>query len=304
MTMDWTKRIRLRHLEILQMLAATGNISITADALNMTQPGISRWLKELEDDIGLPLFERHTRGLRLTSHGEALLSHAEIIMNQLELTKDDLNARKHEGSGLVNIGVTGAVTADFAPKSVIKLLEILPNVQISLLEGTMDSLLAKLKAGNLDIVIGRSPQELLDKEIDHETLYTEPLRFVVNPTHPILKNALITWEEMYSYPWIIWPQNAPLRKDLENALMADKIHLPPKYVESNSLNLNIQLLSMRDFICVLSLRTAKRFETLGIVKILDIFLSTLGSVSLYWRKDSVHHRIAVQKALSAIKLTI
>ncbi|MCQ9329500.1 LysR family transcriptional regulator [Pelistega suis] len=303
MATDWTKRIRLRHLEIFIDLAKSGNISVTAETLNMTQPGISRWLKELEDDIGLPLFERHTRGLRLTSHGQTLLQHAEVIMNQLNITKDDLSSRKNEGSGVVNIGLTGAVTANFAPKSVVKLLEMSPNIQLSLLEGTMDMLVANLLSGSLDIVLGRSPQQLLDNDIEHEVLYTEPIRFVVNPQHPLLQAATVKWSEMYRYPWLIWPKNTPLRQDLEKALMHDKKHLPSKYIESNSLNLNIQLLSMQDFICVLSLRTAKRFEALGIVKILDVSVSTSGSVSLLWRKDSTY-RHAVQTALSAIRQSI
>lgn len=303
MTIDWTKRIRVRHLEILVELANSGNISLTADSLNMTQPGISRWLKELEDDIGLPLFERHTRGLRLTAHGEALLHHAKIILNQLDITKKDLNSRKNEGSGIVNIGITGAVTTDFAPKVVTKLLDIAPNIQIALFEGTMDSLLNRLHMGNLDIVIGRSPQHLLATDIEHETLYTEPFRFVVNPNHPLLKKQVIEWDEMYQYPWIIWPQNTPLRQDLEMALMAEKRTLPEKYVESNSLNLNIQLLSLQNFISVVSLRTARRFEHIGIIKILDIFISALGSVSVFRRKDSMQ-RPAVKKALLAIKSTV
>lgn len=303
MTIDWTKRIRVRHLEILVELANSGNISLTADSLNMTQPGISRWLKELEDDIGLPLFERHTRGLRLTAHGEALLHHAKIILNQLDITKKDLNSRKNEGSGIVNIGITGAVTTDFAPKVVTKLLDIAPNIQIALFEGTMDSLLNRLHMGNLDIVIGRSPQHLLATDIEHEILYTEPFRFIVNLNHPLLKKQAIEWDEVYQYPWIIWPQNTPLRQDLEMALMAEKRTLPEKYVESNSLNLNIQLLSLQNFISVVSLRTARRFEHIGIIKILDIFISALGSVSVFRRKDSMQ-RPAVKKALLAIKSTV
>ena len=61
---DWTYRLRLRHLETLLHLAQTGNMSQTAEALNTTQPGLSKWLRELEEDIGMPLFERHARGLR------------------------------------------------------------------------------------------------------------------------------------------------------------------------------------------------------------------------------------------------
>ncbi len=60
--MDWTQRLRLRNLQMLLSLAETGNMSQSAALLNTTQPGLSKWLKDLEDDIGLPLFERQHVG--------------------------------------------------------------------------------------------------------------------------------------------------------------------------------------------------------------------------------------------------
>ncbi|RAD65106.1 LysR family transcriptional regulator, partial [Burkholderia multivorans] len=71
--MDWTYRLRLRHLQVLLSLASTGNLSQSAAALATTQPALSKWLKELEEDVGLPLFERHARGLRPTPYGDALI---------------------------------------------------------------------------------------------------------------------------------------------------------------------------------------------------------------------------------------
>ena len=56
--MDWTHRLRLRHLQVLLSLAGTGNLSQSAVVLATTQPALSKWLKELEEDVGLPLFER------------------------------------------------------------------------------------------------------------------------------------------------------------------------------------------------------------------------------------------------------
>src|SRR5690606_11436190 len=82
--MDWTHRLRLRNVKMLLSLAQTRNISHSAAALNTTQPGLSKWLKDLEDDIGLPLFERHARGLRPTSYGEVLIAHAQRLDAQLE----------------------------------------------------------------------------------------------------------------------------------------------------------------------------------------------------------------------------
>src|SRR5260370_41586925 len=110
--MDWTYRLRLRHLQVLLSLARTGNLSQSAIALNTTQPALSKWLKELEEDVGLPLFERHARGLRPTSNGEALIEHARRIEAHLDTARDDMQALRGGGSGLVPIRTAGVSAAD------------------------------------------------------------------------------------------------------------------------------------------------------------------------------------------------
>ena len=152
--MDWTYRLRLRHLQVLLSLASTGNLSQSAAALNTTQPALSKWLKELEEDVGLPLFERHARGLRPTSHGEALIEHARRIEAHLDLARDDMQALRAGGSGLVSIGTSGVSAADTVPLAVARLLERIPRAQVRLVEGTMNLLMPQLARGELDIVVG------------------------------------------------------------------------------------------------------------------------------------------------------
>ena len=112
--MDWTHRIRLRNLKIILSLAQTRNLSHSAAMLNTTQPGLSKWLKDLEEDIGLPLFERHARGLRLTSHGEALVAHAKRIDAQLDRAATDMQVLREGGGGRVVIGASGAAASETA----------------------------------------------------------------------------------------------------------------------------------------------------------------------------------------------
>lgn len=300
MTSDWTKRIRLRNLEIILALATNGNISLTADVLNMTQPGVSRWLKELEEDIGLKLFERHSRGLRPTEHGQILIDHARKILNQLDFIRDDLKARRNDGSGMVRLGCSGATTTNIAPAAIRALTQKWPNVQVSVLEGTMDSLLDHLQAGSLDIVIGRSTKRLLAEPIEFETLYIEPLHFVASARHPLSQRKQVHWRDIYQFRWIVWPEHTPIREDLEMALLMDKKALPDIYIESNSSNFNINLLEQTDYIGIASSRTAHRWQQLGLLRILNLPLAGLGSVSVFWHKDSLS-RHAVQATLQAIR---
>ena len=298
--MDWTYRLRLRHLQVLLSLASTGNLSQSATALNTTQPALSKWLKELEEDVGLPLFERHARGLRPTSFGESLIEHARRIEAHLDVARDDMQAMREGGSGLVSIGTSGVSAADTVPLAVARLLERMPRAQVRLVENTMNQLMPQLARGELDIVVGRSGHQYDDPQLQTETLYTEPINFVAGLQHRLAGNSTVSWDDVLAYSWIVWPQGTPVRTALEAALTAEGRTLPNHCVESNSAILNLTLLNNTELVGVASHRAALRFEQLNALRILPIRLEGFGSVSVYWHAENVN-RAAVAIALESLR---
>ncbi|MGO4304986.1 MULTISPECIES: LysR family transcriptional regulator [unclassified Cupriavidus] len=298
--MDWTQRLRLRNLQMLLSLAETGNMSQSATLLNTTQPGLSKWLKDLEDDIGLPLFERQARGLRPTPYGESLIEHARRIEAQLDSARDDLQAMRDGGSGLVVVGTSGASSADTVPLAVLHLLQRQPRAQVRLVETTMDRLMSQLARSEIDIVVGRSAPELQDPQIRAESLYMEPIHFVARPRHPLATRGDVTWQDLRAYRWVVWPRGTPIRNALEGALASAEQSLPADIVESNSTVLNLTLLNNSDMIGLASHRTARRLEELGALKIVPLRLAGFGSVSMYWRDDGIK-RAAVATMLDCLR---
>ncbi|MBF3288492.1 LysR family transcriptional regulator, partial [Pseudomonas aeruginosa] len=106
--MDWTRRLRLQHLQLLVSLMETGNLSGTARAAHTTQPGLSKWLKELEEDVGEPLFERHARGLRPTPYGMTLFNHAQRVLTEMERARQNLEAMRSGSGSRVLLGTSPA----------------------------------------------------------------------------------------------------------------------------------------------------------------------------------------------------
>jgi len=298
--MDWTQRLRLRNLQMLLSLAETGNMSQSAALLNTTQPGLSKWLKDLEDDIGLPLFERQARGLRPTPYGETLIEHARRIEAQLDTARDDLWAMRDGGSGLVTVGTSGASSADTVPLAVLQLLQRLPRAQVRLVEMTMDRLMAQLARSEIDIVVGRSAPELQDPHVRTESLYMEPIHFVTRPRHPLILRSTVTWDDLLDYRWVVWPRGTPIRNALEAALASAGRALPGDSVESNATVLNLTLLNNSDMVGLASHRTARRLEELGALKIVPLRLAGFGSVSMYWRDDGLK-RSAVVAMLECLR---
>ncbi|AZY52507.1 LysR family transcriptional regulator [Bordetella avium] len=298
--MDWTHKLRRRHIRMLLSLAQTHNLSHSAVVLNTTQPGLSKWLKDLEDDIGLPLFERHARGLVPTPYGEVLIAHAQRIDSQLDRANKDMEALREGGSGRVVIGASGVAASDTAPLAMMRMLERMPRARVSLVEGTTDRLTQQLAQGDLDLVVGRADPEFRDPMLEMETLFVDHIHLVVRPRHPLLHGLAPDWEGVRAYRWIVWPKGTPVRNALDNALDEAGQTLPPDVIESNSVTANLTLLNNSDMIGVASHRAALRLTQLNAIRILPIRLSGFGSVAMYWSRDAFMSQ-AVRLAMACLR---
>jgi len=305
MATDWIDRIRLRSLKQLLSLAQTQNLSQSAVLLNTTQPGLSKWLKDLEADIGLPLFERHARGLRPTPHGQALLAHARRIEAQLVRASTDMRALRDGGAGRVVIGASGAAASEAAPLAALAIMETMPDIRIGMVEGTMDTLLELMAQGDLDIVIGRTMTNGIDESsIRSEILYVEPIVLVARPNHPLFERpAGVDWQELQKYRWIVWPRGTPIRKALETALAAAQCPLPSNFVESNSVIANITLLNNSDMIGTASHRATLALADLNLLRMVPLNLEGFGSVSMYWSRNALYPD-SLEHALSCIRKVV
>jgi len=301
MASDWTDRIRLRNLKYLLSLAQTRNLSHSAVLLHTTQPGLSKWLKDLESDIGLPLFERHARGLIPTPHGEVLIAHARRIDAQLDRAVADMDILRYGGAGRVVIGASGAAASEAAPRAILAIAERMPQMRIDLTEGTMDRLLALLARGDLDIVIGRSAKEQVDESsIRSEALYVEPIDMVARHGHPLFALPEVSWDDVEKYRWIVWPRQTPIRNALEAALANAGRALPQNYIESNSVIANITLLNNSNVVGTASHRATVMLARLKLLRILPLRLEGFGSVSMYWRNDELYPK-SVALALDCLR---
>lgn len=304
MATDWTDRIRLRNLKFLLSLAQTRNLSRSAKLLHTTQPGLSKWLKDLEADIGLPLFERHARGLTPTSHGQTLIAHARRIDAQLDRAVVDMNILRTGGAGRVVIGASGAAATEAAPRAILAMTERMPNMRIDLVEGTMDRLLGLLARGDLDIVMGLTATNVpMESSIHSEVVYVEPIDLVARPGHPLFELPELHWRDVKKYRWIVWPSETPVRKALESALATANQSLPSNYIESNSVIANVTLLTHSDLIGTASHRSTTMLARLNLVRILPLKLEGTGSVSMYWRRDELYPK-SLEMALDCVRSSV
>lgn len=297
---DWTRRLRTRHLELLVRLAETGSLSDTARMAHTTQPGLSKWLKDLEEDAGSILFIRHARGVSPTAQGQLLVDHARRIINEMDRAQINLNAMQEGNTVTVSIGTSPASAPSLVPDAIMYFLELHPRAQVSLQEGTMNVLLERLEQGMLDIVVGRVDSYAPRTTLNSEMLFREPMRVVARPDHPLIGRSALSWSDLYQYDWLLWPQGTPIRSRLDLALSSAGLKPLPCRIESSSLMANLWLMQNSDLLSVASGRVASHFTGRGLLHALNFELDAEGSVGMCWRDES-HPQSVVLDLLEALR---
>ncbi|KPQ30933.1 MULTISPECIES: LysR family transcriptional regulator [unclassified Halomonas] len=193
--------MELRHLRYFCIVAEELNLTCAAERLHMSQPPLSRQIKQLEQEVGAELFERSTRGLRLTPAGVFFQQHALQILEKVDVTIDATRRMARSKRMLFGIGFVPSVFYGQLPMMVRDLRQK-DNVELSLAELTTVQQIQALKAGRIDIGFGRL--RLDDPDVEQEILFDEPLIAALPNGHP-LEGTSPSCEELARYPLILFP---------------------------------------------------------------------------------------------------
>jgi DNA-binding transcriptional LysR family regulator len=226
-------RLKFRHLLLIDAITRHGTLIGAADELHTTQPAATRTLRELENLLGVALFERHPRGLIPTPFSEAFTTHARAIVSQVRQAEKHVAELREADRGTVTIGTHLAGSNVLVPRAVAVLKERHPFLTVILREGLPPTLLAELESGRLDLVVGRLTQPT-DEQFIRRHLHDESVFLVVRDEHPLAGCASIDFGELAAYPWILPSSQVSLRGELEAFFSRNGIELPANRVETTS----------------------------------------------------------------------
>lgn len=243
-------RLRYRHLYLLAALERSHNVHVAAQELNVTQPAASKILKDIEDMLGVELFERLPRDMKPTEIGQFVLQFAHESLNVAGKFTEELDHMKRGGYGLVQVGVTYGGAHLLSP-CIVRMKARHPRVSIRVLERTSDLLLEQLKEKTLDIVIGRFTGEDQHNWFDFLDIGATRMCVVVNPHHALLREKHLTLTQLMEWPWIVQPLTTPTRQLFEGTLADHRLSCPVNLVETTSIFMTLQLLQASDMLAVL-----------------------------------------------------
>ncbi|MEM9892475.1 MAG: LysR substrate-binding domain-containing protein [Actinomycetota bacterium] len=221
--------MRLRQLYVAAAIADTGSVRAASELLHLTQPATSRSLRELEEVLGLELFERRARGMALTEEGERLVPQLRLLVSEVGAMLRHVEELRSGERGEVRVGIVLAGSALLLPDAVLHMKETNHETNVRIVEATPIALHDQLLRGELDVVVGRTLPLSSMAGVQVEVLGHGEATVVAAAGHPAALGA--TLAELVDEPWVLPPIETSLRQQIEAAFAEEVGRSPADVVE-------------------------------------------------------------------------
>lgn len=210
-------RLRLKQLRLLIALDDRGSLHKAAEQIAISQSGATKALHEVESLLGMPLFERHPKGLLANEMGRCMIRYARLIYSDVEHLREEILSIMQGQGGRLSVGVImGAVPLLTRALTELRLTQ--PQLSVELVESTSAALLALLDQGRLDLAICRTSVAQRSSAYNCIELSEEPLSVVANQDHPLARAESVELTQLSDYRWVVYPKDMPMRQALEREL--------------------------------------------------------------------------------------
>ncbi len=253
--------LKLRHLQLLDSLQATGQLGHTAEALGIAQPAASRLLAEIEEIIGHTVHERLGRGLTLTEVGTSLARRAARVLIELRDAEREISGITTGAQGHVRIGSVTGPAIDRVLPALRQARIALPEVTAEVYVAPSDLLCEQLFDGRLDFVVGRLPTDLRPDLFSIRMLETEPVLLLVRRGHHLASLPHITPEDLLQFDWVMPGQDAILGRTVKARLAALGLPMPPQRLFTSSFLLTLSMMQQSNAIAPIARAVAEAFST-------------------------------------------
>lgn len=195
--------MELRHLRYFVAVAEMENVSRAALKLHVSQPALSRQIRDLDDEIGFSLLERTAKSVRLTDAGRAFLDNARALLQNADEAVTKARAVASAEPTELHVGYSPAPTAEILPKTLRAFQRKMPNVHVRLHDSRNKDILDGIRDGRLQLgLIVPSLKASALHDLRYETLFHERVCVVVAPQHPFARRRAVPIAEVAAEPWI------------------------------------------------------------------------------------------------------
>jgi DNA-binding transcriptional LysR family regulator len=217
-----TKPMEIRQLKAFLAIAEAKTFTAGARRVNVTQAAISMQIRQLEDEVGLPLFTRTPRRVILTEAGEHLLERARKILREHDAAVAEIAELAGAEHGRLRIGSASAMFATMQlPNILQKLKERFPNAEITVSSGTSQTLVDKILHGEIDIAFVSLPVD--NSHIMTELLFSDEIVAIAHPQHPLADQKFISAAALAGEPLILGEKGGNTRRLIDDFFNAANV---------------------------------------------------------------------------------
>ncbi len=276
--------MEIRVLRYFLMIAKLENITKAAEALHITQPTLSRQIRELEEEIGTDLFYRDSRKIRLTPEGFLLKERAEEILELTEKTLEDLKASSDKVEGVITI-CTGLIkSTDMLTKIIMEFRKVYPNVRFTIMTATADTIRYQLNRSLIDFGVMLEPVDLTGLSFIR---FPEPedWNLLVRADDPLAEKESIRAEDIDDRELIL-PVRGPIAAELYRWLKKEPEEL--NIICSNALGGTAAHLVYNSHAVSLNVDGSLPFLDQTKIKAVPLSPPLTGRSAIAWKRDTVH----------------
>jgi DNA-binding transcriptional LysR family regulator len=258
----------MRHSRLLYYffeVAKAGTLSAAAKTIGITQPAVTRSLKQLEDILGVTLFDRGPTGVVLTPEGQILARRVKLMTLEYKHALAELANQNNGVSGRLRIGAGPVWLLSILPPVINEFHKQFPNVRVSVIGPGFDAGIQQLLDGDLDMICGG-----LDFP-DHADIVKEPLLSMRHTVfgrtgHPLASIKKVSAEELNKYPWIVLAYDRASRSTIGAYFAANNLEPPNVAVETSYLGA-ITIARSTDYLSTFAENSQSEMEVFGLTKI-------------------------------------
>ena len=241
-------QVKFHQIRAFVEVARQGSIRGASRAMNLSQPALTKSIKELEEGMAAQLFVRRSKGVALTECGESFYQHANLILEELRAAQDDIRQRQGQLGGQINIGMGASVARTLMPTVITRFHEQHPQVKVRIMEGQLVSMINELRQGELDFTINTYYQGPYDHEFSFEKLFEKPFAIFGREGHPAIGAKSIS--ELMNYNWTMPTPRGSYYKQLED-IFRHRSQIPHIGVVCETFSSCISLVAQSDFLSIL-----------------------------------------------------
>lgn len=255
------------QLQALIALREAENFTLAARRLGLAQPTVHRAVTQLVQEAGRPLFERSAYGMIATRPAQALAQAARLAFAELDQAESDLADMLGREVGRIVVGAMPLSRSHLLPRTIAHFRARRPTLPVKALDGPYDDLMAGLRRGEVDVLVGalRDPAPIGD--VEQERLFDDVLVMVARPGHPLAGAAALAAADLARFAFVVSPQGTPTRRAFDRLFEGAGCR-PQSLVETGSMILMRELLRISDHVGCISRLQVEAELALGAIAVL------------------------------------